>query len=1508
MRNTEDGCISCLEVKKRMPSINRIRVNNVKYNFGTQQYDDFTMRMYGKNTLYDLANGGGKSILMLLLLQNLIPNCTLDEKQPVEKLFRAGGGNTVIHSLIEWKLDEADIKDGYRYMTTGFCARKAKDTADAGEVQKDTASIEYFNYCIFYREYNKNDIVNLPLSEGNERITFNGLKTYLKDLGHRDMSLEIRVFDKKGEYQRFISGYGLHESHWEIIRGINKTEGHVRTYFETNYRTTRKVVEDLLIEEIIEKAFATKTGRNGEEDTMAETLLDIKDKLNVLAQRKRDIANYDHQIELINVLEGKVSSCIGLYEDNDRICKGLADVYATGRACTQEGDTHMEELAKAKADAGEQMEQQNKRLANLRVTRDYLRLEDMNRKMDDTATQIEDNEKKLAELKNQIGYKESVNDYLVYRENKRQYEESRLIVDNIRNNIGSSSEKMAVYAYNRRIRDEKKLAELMAAREEAQTSYDHALEEAEYCRKVMREGEIAQAVAENNIADATAKIDEISARISEMAASVNLLVVGDVKDMMNKAQEESDRILAEMTELEIAIADGRTKLYDDRYRLTTVQAEYDALERSCEDARLDAEAYRQSGSQLDSIMAVYSVENPQDITGVINDRIRGTITETIKRQQEIDRLTKLAKCYEDGRPFPPSEGAETVINYISTRHGLMAMHGADYLSALPGDTKEELLQANPYLPYSVVTKGFDSLEDDINLGSIDTGSECVMVYDMDKLSDSAIVPAENMLIIGRDRKYFMSKDSIEDARKANADKIAGLTEEISLINEKLATYQEDLAFVTRLVDARYTGAEDRERELNQALLDKKDELEELKTSIKVTETELKNNTERYGDLQQSQQKESDRRQTFVMIEQLSDLARPEEQRLAEYKQRKSDLVAKLSGLQSDVLKWSTTVGETESKLAGLTRNIEDIQYKWTEYFEPYLPKSENAGVAENTDGAGVAAAAWQDGIPEEYKETLDISDERLEQEFMAMLAVSKEHAPDLEDKKKLMDALKKSMDRIQKTIEKRGFDMAVFAGAGELYPTSEDNLREMDDELARLTLIEASLMQQQKADQKAYSKLEGSIEYAIENINRTYGDGSYVREEISAADADTAIANGDAVLADMNRIFKEAEKAYSDYYKQYGFMVDLYKDVKRIVDTNDIDVSGGNVLDEDMDTLRQLFETSLMKYDRSMKALDRAKNEIMRFKGQTADTLVEMGVFEMANTIRQDVQVPDTYSQAKELLANLLQIIEFIKLEKERVEKGIEDMVAIKENFENQCVQRCMDVKTELEKLPKLSRITVGDDVIKMVDLTIPYVKDEFVKQRMSDYIDDIVKGADAYEDERKRIKYIRDCLGLKKLFGVMVTDMNAIRLNLYKRERIKEQSRYLRYEEAVGSTGQSQGIYIQFLVAVINYIAGMYSLAPEESVQSKTIFIDNPFGAAKDIYIWEPIFAMLAANHVQLIVPARGATPAITGRFDVNYILGQQMVGGKQQTVVVDYTSKTDQEELEYQELSYEQATFDFI
>mgnify|MGYP000775535835 CR=1 FL=1 len=251
-------------------------------------------------------------------------------------------------------------------------------------------------------------------------------------------------------------------------------------------------------------------------------------------------------------------------------------------------------------------------------------------------------------------------------------------------------------------------------------------------------------------------------------------------------------------------------------------------------------------------------------------------------------------------------------------------------------------------------------------------------------------------------------------------------------------------------------------------------------------------------------------------------------------------------------------------------------------------------------------------------------------------------------------------------------------------------------------------------------------------------------------------------------------------------------------------------------------------------------------------------------------------------------------------------MEQIKDNFENRCIQTCSNIKNELDRLHKLSTITMDDETISIISLSVPYIKEELYKERMSSYIDETVIMAESFKEPSERLKYIRNRLTWKRLFSVIVTDMNAVRIDLYKRERIKDQSRYLKYEEAVGSTGQSQGIYIQFLIAVINYISSINASSKDGAVLGKTIFIDNPFGAAKDIYIWEPIFKLLKTNHVQLIVPARGATPAITGRFDVNYILGQKLIDSRQQTVVVDYYSKTSQAQMEYTRMDYNQVTLD--
>ena len=550
-----------------MPSINRIRVNNVKYNFGTQYYDDFTMRMYGKNTLYDLANGGGKSVLMLLLMQNMIPNCTLDEKQPIEKLFRTGNGNTTIHSLVEWKLDEQDRKEGYRYMTTGFCARKAKDV-EGETAKKDVAAIEYFNYCIFYREYNKNDIINLPLSKDKERITFQGLRNYLKELEHRDMSLKVCIFDRKGEYQRFISGYGLHESQWEIIRGINKTEGHVRTYFETNYKTTRKVVEDLLIEGIIEKAYAVKTMRDGEDsDTMAKMLMDIKEQLTILAKKKKDITSYDHQAELIEVLRDKVASFMSLYQEQTNMEKLLADICVTGEEFVKNDAETLEKLEQTRNGKRAAKDDQRKRMECLKVARDKRYLEQLYGQIKQAEKQLEMEQSRLETEQAEFAKKESINEYLEYVDDRRKKDELEAWVKAQMNASAFDETQLYTYAYNIKMRMDVQMTNLRNQIAADTEELKREVAKQKYNEKMLAEMQVQQAVYEHSKQEAETQIRQLSEQLSAIRMEMNEIRFTKVDEQLAESKELLASLQEQQTQEEALVADCRKQEEAQKERL-----------------------------------------------------------------------------------------------------------------------------------------------------------------------------------------------------------------------------------------------------------------------------------------------------------------------------------------------------------------------------------------------------------------------------------------------------------------------------------------------------------------------------------------------------------------------------------------------------------------------------------------------------------------------------------------------------------------------------------------------------------------------------------------------------------------------------------------------------------------------------------------------------------------------------------------------------------------------------
>lgn len=1462
-----------------MPQINRIRVNNVKYNFGTQFYDDFLMRFSCKNTIYDLANGGGKSVLMLLLLQTVIPNCTLDDKQPVEKLFRTASGSTTIHSLVEWKLDACDVKNGFKYMTCGFCARKG-----------EASSIEYFNYCIFYREFGDNDIKNLPLVNGNERITYNGLKAYLRDLERKDFGVEVKIFERKGDYQNFINDYGIYESHWEIIRGINKTEGHVRTYFESNYKTTRKVIEDLLVEEIIEKSYNNRIRGENSDDEMAKTLLDIKDKLLELAKRHEDIASYDRQIELIKSFISKNGGLLEIFSKKEAEKTALLSFLAGAKGQVAAHEKLTAALEEETENLKNSVLSEERLLALSDIAIEEAELKSLNEIIENHNENIKVLNCAYEEGKNRINLARIAADYEDYRENKHTLLQLKEYMENRYKDRTDITEEMKRLASKKHAIDEETLYKLDVDKLTA--------DEAEVSENVLKlakeisglENEISR--IDGCVTGFDSHINNLTGLIEEEMKKVTLLV-------SENAYEEAGRVKAHIFDLQTKL---KNLLFEEQ-ELAKKQ-EYCVRELANADAGLilmsenidrynkELEKAKKTEDELSGLFKVYGEHN----INLLYEKISHIHDDMLARRENLNtrliRLEEFASVIESGKPVE-NENVNMICEYIEGRYGDKAVSGAAYLRELPDEESIALLESLPFLPYSVVVKEeYESICMDKNILSMSLEG-VVPVLSLEEINSS-----DHMLLLAcKDLSFIYDEAGKQSGLKKVEEEKEAVNEELSKLSDRLLVVKKDY----EKVGAVKVLSPPTRDELNNKLEDvkaeyvkydaRKEDLRRLKDSIKERVDEVAGRKKSTDEELDKTKREYD----SLMI--ISNLNKEVEQ-VAESKREalaSKEKLVREKKLKSDVYETKQKLlEEAKNKLEFARESISAIKKRW-EAYAPYYD--------ENAD----------------YGAQADIMAEDVDSKFDAMLSLAGEQFGDLSDKERLMENARVTMEKLEHSMEYRGVDLESalrMYEAGELKTLSHSEILSINSKqeelLGRIKQAEGELF----SASAQMNRLEGSIAYARRNIEDRYG-------EIKEVSFDNPVEFSRQHKGELNRI-KEllavSDKKLKESNRIYTGLLLMEKDLERIVKTMGIDPDSINAgvaaapensgAQDALATqnLAKEYEEAGKRFDRILKDEERRKEQLAGERSLLVDNLTNIGAFELANEFRNSINIPGNSAEVNELNDALLDTIACIELERDRIGRGIRDMELIKENFENRCVQICCNIKAELERLPKLSKITLDDEVIPMLSLQIPYIKEELYKDRMSVYINETVAAAENFKTSEDKLKYIRGRLTWKRLFGVIVTDMNSIKLNLYKRERIKDQSRYLKYEEAVGSTGQSQGIYIQFLVAVINYIASINAGGKEAAVLGKTIFIDNPFGAAKDVYIWEPIFKMLKTNHVQLIVPARGATPAITGRFDVNYVLGQKMVDNKQQTVVVDYRSQVSEAEVDYERLSFTQESFDFL
>lgn len=1504
-----------------MPQINRVRVNNVKYNFGTQFYDDFMMRFNCRNTIYDLANGGGKSLLMLLLMQNMIPNCTLDEKQPIEKLFRKGSGNTCIHSLVEWKLDSHCQRDGYRYMTTGFCARRARSAEEREDAQdkeaymeaaldtgsmtarsstaSDNTSIEYFNYCIFYKKFGPDDIKNLPLVHNGERVTYNGLKAYLRDVTKEDKDIEVHIFDRKGDYQSFISKYGIYESAWEIVRGINKTEGHVRTYFETNYRTSRKVVEDLLIEEIIQKSYNNRLSVENDDSMMAKTLLDIKDKLIELSRKNSQISSYDNQMEVLERFKEYADTYTEFYKNKKNKEEALYSMLASAVHMAADKQSELEAHDERNTDLVNRLEDKKKSIAVAKVLSEKKSLKDVEGLVKKSKELLSQKQSRIAAVKKRLMLMESANDYYDYIE----YEKELLKVDTALDNrmrededITSELERLAgVY----RIYYEKHVGELEdmthAAAEDEKQAYDILAEAKDNHRNAEKDCAVVLGLRDNM----QEKISRDEIRQQELCRQYGVLVADTALSELEKCNNNISDISSDIRSVKSVLEEDKEQIYKVQEQINLLKTKKVMLEENISRMDEQSQLLRDNADRLADIEKVYGVRLADDLDEAVLKAYTKMNTEYNEKSREYDKLNQYIEALNSGSYYMDSPDRMAFKDYLCNTYGTDVIEGHVWVSQLDDVQRENVLKRIPFVEYSFIIKNdFDRVKNNNVLSTFGRGTQIYPVIS-EKVLDSqqAAIDKDMMVFALKDMSFLRDDTKRRLEIKTAQEELDNLNEDMQKLNGRKQIVWEDYTFVVKYEaisgNTHTKAVENARQELDQVI----EQLSHVDGSIDIYKEKKAEDANKLENLKKQLDSALGQAEGLKKISDLYAEISEERNSLKAYNDKLAKAERAIIGYAAQLDKSREEYLRINEYKDNVDKKYTELVYNWENIFSKYYV---------------------QDDTPaDENKkpDTTEYDEENIREitgRFAGLKDILMNKNADLTDKEALKSHLEASMKKCIDSIIYRGEEpekLKELYLQGKISVSSQEKLHEISDELTELNKQYNDSDRELGMQEAMLNRLEGSVSYAISQIEERYG----TYEEFECDNPDGYVKNNTVITRELEDGIKKEAAAGKKLENELKDIQVCRKDIERIMSGAGINIPDEEILKKtdtkyrDYNNLNKEYEQTAKEYSAILKLEYKKTDEFVKYKSKLIDSLKSYNAEDLAVQISMSVNMPKDEQQTSALIASLDETNSYIELEKTRVHKGIEDMERIKDNFENRCIQTCSNIRTELERLPKLSHIKMDKEDISIIGLNIPYVKESVYKERMSEYIDETIEAAESFKDPEERFRYIRNRLTWKRLFSVIVTDMNSIRINLYKRERIKDQSRYLRYEEAVGSTGQSQGIYIQFLIAIINYISNINTVM-DGGIVGNTIFIDNPFGAAKDIYIWEPIFKLLKANHIQLIVPARGATPAITARFDVNYILGQKMADNRQQTVVVDYYSNVKQQELEYTRMNYEQASFDFL
>jgi hypothetical protein len=1393
-----------------VPQISKVRIVNFYYNEGNRLIADELYDFHdnnkknANNVLINLANGGGKSVIIQLMMQPIKPRATAAGRK-IESFFIKPGYHSYI--LLEWRKDKSSER-----LLTGISIRALinSDNERGKRIQYYTFMSEYIN------DYDPESIISLELSSNSNGNFVPADYEYIKKLSKNSNRINCYSQDRNKEWKDKLKEFNIYPNEWEMIEKINAAEGGLDPFFN-QYETSDDLIDDFLIPAIENEIRGESFDHPSEDSSLTTMFLNYADKHMKSADLIKKQEVFNKYVEQLTPFLSKIES---LYDAEDKSRISVRKMFGFADALVIKKE-EQDDLKKQIEEKEENYKAELERIDYEEVSAEYYScnndLDNSLKLKDEAQNEVNRLQEEKAGLVEKIKIQECA-DYLTkQRKAESEAEGIRKAIEKLESESDIaeliSSLKYSVYT------KAKNDIELLSGKKK---KYDRELSEHKInaedisnaikrIEQEKKELEIKQSSLNENLDYIKGQTDSIVLENNfdltrSILGSYEISDVNLLEQTLLKEKDDLDKKKKDEEENKKQLEDERENVSNEIISVNQIISDH---KRHLDELYKEIEEYDSKYGELCVICNYYDLKENVIFNG-------GLYTEV--KQRLAEKETIIEKCRNDIKV------QQRLLNAAHNSCVHVSNEVIEYLSALKveyntcekyllkqienGIIKEDgvrdLLKQYPFLAYSLIIE--DREYEKIKYADDDIWFEAAIpVFNMKEIGEMLNESKECCKYIAAYSKSLFEnrEDFISDLKRKESlllDQFKVFTDEIELLRgheKKIDSFKYN--------DNWYSEQQRSIENLNVTIGHCNDGVVKLNEQKNILKGKI----------------EEKDKSIFQMIYDIKDLSNElnEVGKIRNAISNENKLISQLQDTEKNLKKMSEECDLKEEKKKEVENKIEEFSSE----LKVVVEKLEFAQKALD-DTTGCSEAKIVEG--------------NLNDLYAQYNAVLKHQSSEIENQKSLLETKKDLIQTYRNEISRRHIDLALYESVSYDEIQKEKFEKKLED--VNEGLNDANSVLEKAKDQYGDSKRE--YEAANRKLKK-YGDPIPIEEIKSEFDKRRNLIN----------VEQKSLEEEMDAVKRIMQSIDVING--RLKETLDGVIRSENtVLVELMDDLEKQFDSLKAEWKDYKKEYEKMLKQTESQLKSVIDDFEkdEYGLYKSLNNISEllNNKMGENIFSAKEMTDK------YISSAQKMVLKLREDLSGIerdKKDLVHHCVLHAEQVFGGLIQLAKGSKIMVYENKPpkNMLKLDLPEKFDTDSAEKMIDIeLDKEVKsfGERDFGSDFKKRKEADRIVSSGRLLRIAIQKNNLI-VHAFKVDQNPDNASYRTWEDSLtyNSGAEKFIVYLSIFASILNY-----SKSEAAGIQNNTVYsaliLDNPFGSTSSPHILLPMFSLAEHFKVQLI------------------------------------------------------------